>query len=94
MLCKVFKKVHSTFIFDYQKIQLRESAFVRCAALQLVRKCFDSKFSVKAMITDASKVGGGGGRMANPHVHTSAYTIGLGKKRTECLIHIRYGKRI
>lgn len=90
MLCKVFKKVHSTFIFDYQKIQLRESAFVRCAALQLVRKCFDSKFSVKAMITDASKVGVGG-RMANPLV---AYTIGLGKKRTECLIHIRYGKRI
>lgn len=43
---------------------------------------------------DYRRFKGRGGRMANPLVHTSAYTIGHGKKRTECLIHDRYGNRI
>lgn len=45
-------------------------------------------------VNDYRRVKGRGGRMANPLVHTSAYTIGLGKKRTECLIHDRYSNRI
>lgn len=45
-------------------------------------------------VNDYRRVKGRGGRMTNPLVHTSAYTIGLGKKRTECLIHDRYSNRI